>query len=80
MSMNKITIIGNLGRDPEMRYTPGGDAVTNFSVATNYSYRTRDGQAEGTRPSGSTSALGADSPRSLASTYPRAGRSILKVG
>lgn len=44
MSMNKITIIGNLGRDPEMRYMQSGDAVTNFSVATNRRYRTRDGQ------------------------------------
>lgn len=44
MSMNKIIIIGNLGSDPEMRYTPGGEAVTNFSVATNRRYRTRDGQ------------------------------------
>ena len=43
MSMNKITIIGHLGRDPEMRYTPSGDAVTNFSVATSRRYRTRDG-------------------------------------
>lgn len=30
----KVTLIGNLGRDPEMRYTPSGTAVTNFSVAT----------------------------------------------
>ena len=43
MSMNKITIIGNLGRDPEMRYMQSGDAVTNFSVATSHRYRTRDG-------------------------------------
>ena len=43
MSMNKITIIGNLGQDPEMRYMASGDAVTNFSVATSYRYRTRDG-------------------------------------
>lgn len=41
---NKITIIGNLGTDPEMRYMPSGDAVTSFSVATNYRYRTRDGE------------------------------------
>lgn len=33
-SLNKITIIGRLGRDPEVRYTGGGDAVSNFSVAT----------------------------------------------
>ncbi|MCY4654552.1 MAG: single-stranded DNA-binding protein [Dehalococcoidia bacterium] len=41
---NKITIIGNLGTDPEMRYMPSGDGVTSFSVATNRRYRTRDGE------------------------------------
>lgn len=41
---NKITIIGNLGTDPEMRYMPSGDAVTSFSVATNRRYRNRDGE------------------------------------
>ena len=40
---NKITIIGNLGTDPEMRYTPSGSAVTSFSVATNRRY-TRNGE------------------------------------
>jgi single-strand DNA-binding protein len=44
MTMNKMTVIGNLGGDPEMRYTPGGQAVTNFSVATNYKYTTADGE------------------------------------
>ena len=39
-----IIIVGNLGRDPEMRYTPGGQAVTNFSVATNRQYTASDGQ------------------------------------
>lgn len=40
----KITIVGNLGRDPEMRFTPGGQAVTNFSVATNRSYNDSAGE------------------------------------
>ena len=40
----KIIIIGNLGRDPEMRYTPSGQAVTNFNVATNRQYTGSDGQ------------------------------------
>lgn len=40
----KITIIGNLGSDPEMRYLPSGDAVTNFNVAVNRRRRTRDGE------------------------------------
>lgn len=38
-----IIIVGNLGRDPEMRYTPGGTAVTNFSVATSRKYTSSDG-------------------------------------
>jgi single-strand DNA-binding protein len=44
MSLNKCMIIGNLGRDPEMRYTPGGQAVTQFSVATNRNYRDAQGE------------------------------------
>jgi single-strand DNA-binding protein len=40
----KLVIVGNLGRDPEMRYTPGGQAVTNLSVATNRRYTNSDGQ------------------------------------
>jgi single-strand DNA-binding protein len=45
MTMNKMMVIGNLGRDPEMRYTPSGQAVTNFTVATNYKYTTADGES-----------------------------------
>ena len=44
MTMNKMMIIGNLGGDPEMRYTPSGQAVTSFSVATNRRYTTADGE------------------------------------
>jgi len=40
----KITIVGNLGRDPEMRYTPSGQAVTNINVATNRQYTTNSGE------------------------------------
>lgn len=39
MSLNKVMIIGNLGRDPEMRYTPSGQAVTQFTVAVNRNYK-----------------------------------------
>jgi len=42
----QITLIGNLGRDPEMRYTPGGTPVTNFSVATSRSWTGQDGQRQ----------------------------------
>lgn len=41
--LNKVMIIGHLGRDPEMRYTPSGRPVTTFSVATSRSWNTTDG-------------------------------------
>jgi single-strand DNA-binding protein len=44
MSFHTIILIGNLGRDPEMRYTPSGQPVTSFSVASNRSYTGSDGQ------------------------------------
>ncbi len=43
-SLNKIMIIGNLGGDPEMRFTPTGSPVTSFNVATNWSYNSPDGE------------------------------------
>jgi single-strand DNA-binding protein len=43
VSLNKVMIIGNLGRDPEMRYTPSGQAVTQFTVAVNRNYKGQDG-------------------------------------
>lgn len=42
--LNKVMIIGNLGRDPEMRYTPSGRPVTTFSVATSRTWNTADGE------------------------------------
>ena len=44
MSYQKLIVVGNLGRDPEMRYTPSGQAVTNFSVATNRQYTNSNGE------------------------------------
>jgi len=43
-SLNKVMIIGNLGSDPEMRFTPNGSPVTSFRVATNRVYTTPDGE------------------------------------
>lgn len=40
-----IIIVGNVGRDPEMRYTPSGQAVTSFSVATNRQYTSNSGES-----------------------------------
>ncbi len=42
--MNKIIVIGNLGRDPEMRYTPKGQGVTSFSIASSRKYTTSAGE------------------------------------
>ncbi|MCX8044354.1 MAG: single-stranded DNA-binding protein [Desulfobacterota bacterium] len=42
MSVNKVILIGRLGRDPEIRYTPSGTAVANFSVAT--SFKPKEGE------------------------------------
>jgi single-strand DNA-binding protein len=44
-SVNKVILIGNLGRDPELRYTKNGQAVANFSLATSDNF-TKDGQRE----------------------------------
>jgi single-strand DNA-binding protein len=41
---HKVILVGNLGKDPEMRYTPGGQPVTSLSVASNRSYTDSSGQ------------------------------------
>ena len=41
--VNKVILVGNLGRDPELRYTQGGQAVANFSLATSESFSKKDG-------------------------------------
>ena len=43
-SLNRVMIIGNLGSEPEMRFTPNGKPVTSFSVATNWRYVTAEGE------------------------------------
>ena len=44
MTLNKMMIIGNLGADPELRYTPSGKAVTNLRVAVNHNFKGADGE------------------------------------
>ena len=44
MSFNKIILVGNLGKDPELRYTPQGTAVCSFSMATNEKRRDKSGE------------------------------------
>lgn len=45
-SVNKVIIIGNLGRDPEVRYLPSGEAVANFSVATTEKWKDKSGESQ----------------------------------
>ncbi|MBU1446087.1 single-stranded DNA-binding protein [Patescibacteria group bacterium] len=46
MSLNRAQIIGNLTRDPEMRQIPGGQVVTSFSIATNFTWTDQNGQKQ----------------------------------
>jgi len=46
MSVNKVILIGRLGKDPELKYTPGGRAVCNFSLATDRRWTGQDGQKD----------------------------------
>ena len=46
MSVNKVMLVGHLGRDPETRYTTSGQAVANFSLATSETYKDRAGERQ----------------------------------
>jgi len=45
-SVNKVILLGNLGRDPETRYTTGGDAVTNLNIATSEQWKDKSGEKQ----------------------------------
>lgn len=45
-SVNKVILLGNLGRDPELKYTPSGSAVANFTIATNETWKDKEGQKQ----------------------------------
>ena len=45
-SVNKVILIGNLGADPELRYTPSGSAVATFNIATTEKWKNKDGQPQ----------------------------------
>ena len=45
-NLNRVILMGNVTRDPELRYTPGGAAVANFGLAINRKWKTRDGRQD----------------------------------
>jgi single-strand DNA-binding protein len=45
-SVNKVILVGNVGRDPELRYTPGGSAVATFTLATNEAWTSKAGEKQ----------------------------------
>lgn len=45
-SVNRVILVGNLGRDPEMRYMPSGEAIANFSIATTDTWKDKQGQKQ----------------------------------
>lgn len=45
-SVNKVILLGNCGKDPEIRYMPSGDPVANFSIATSESWKSKDGSKQ----------------------------------
>jgi single-strand DNA-binding protein len=45
-SVNKVILVGNLGRDPELRYTQSGQAVANFTLATNEKWKDKEGNSQ----------------------------------
>lgn len=46
MSVNKVILLGRIGRDPEVRYMPNGEAVANFSIATSESWKDKNGDKQ----------------------------------
>lgn len=67
MSLNKVILIGYLGRDPEVRSMPNGEAVCNFSVATSESWKNQDGNKT-EPPNGTTSRFTANWQKSRGNT------------
>ena len=67
-SVNKVIVVGNLGRDPETRFLPDGKAVCNFSVATTDTWKDKVSGEKRRRPNGTACRASAGSRKSAAST------------
>jgi single-strand DNA-binding protein len=78
MSVNKAILIGNLGKDPELRYTPGGRAVATFSLATSENWTGPDGEKKESTTWHNIVAWGKTAE--LAKEYLRKGRQVYIEG
>ncbi|MBI0129999.1 single-stranded DNA-binding protein [Snodgrassella sp. W8124] len=78
MSVNKVILIGRLGRDPETRYMPNGDAITNFSLATDEQWRDRNGERQTRTEWHNVSLYG--KPGEIANQYLRKGSQVFVEG
>ena len=73
--VNKIILVGYLGKDPEQRFTQSGRPVTSFTLATSERWKVDDGEQEQCAPSGSTWSSGTGWPRCARPTSTSAGQS-----
>jgi single-strand DNA-binding protein len=78
-SINKVIIIGNLGRDPEVRYTPNGNAVCNLRVATTRTWKNKDSGEKMEETEWHTVAM-YDRQAEIAGEYLKKGRSVYIEG
>ena len=78
-SVNKVILIGNCGRDPEIRYLPSGQAVANISIATTSRRKDRTSGERLKTPNGTASLFTTAWPRLLASTSKKAAPFMSKV-
>lgn len=66
-SVNKVILVGNLGRDPEVRYSPDGAAICNMSIATTSQWKDKSSGEKRKRPNGTGLSRTTAWPKSLAS-------------
>ena len=78
-SVNKVILVGNLGRDPEVRYTPSGLAVANFSIATSETWTNKEGEKETRAEWHRIVAFGADIDASLFSFRIPEGVDVIQI-
>jgi len=77
-SVNKVILLGNLGRDPETRYTTGGDAVTNLNIATSEQWKDKSGEKQERTEWHRVVLFGRQAE--VAGEYPKKGRSVYIEG